>query len=713
MSSPTTRLLARFQQAIALHQKGQLEHARAIYEEILQLEPGHFDALHLLGVIAGQTQNPRRAVELIGKAISIDSRDAGAHCNLGSALKDLKHWDAALASYDQSIALRPDFAEAYSNRGIVLRELGQLEAALKSCNEAIAIKRGLAEAYSNRGIVLRELGQLEAALASYDQAIALNPNLAEAHCNRGDVLKELKQWDAALASCNRAIAIRRDYAEAHYNRGIVQKELERWGAALISYDQAITLKADYAEAYCSRGIVLTELNRLDEALASCNRALEIQPRFAEAYSCRGTVLRKLNRFDDSLASYDRAIAIKPDFAEAYSNRGAALQELNRLDEALASYDRAIDLEGGHAEAYSNRGIVLQALGELDAALASFDRAIALKGDFTAAHLNRSLALLLTGDFTNGWIEYEWRRKIEQSSSSYEKRNLPQALWRGDESLAGKTILLHSEQGLGDTIQFCRYVKLVADLGATVIFQVPRVLSNLLATLDGAAKLVVEGEAVPAFDRFCPLLSLPLAFKTALSSIPAQIPYLRASAEKNCEWKIRLGEKRKLRVGLVWSGGFRPNQPQPWGLNHRRNIPLAQLAPLKHPDIDFYSLQKGQPAESELAQLMSVHWDGPQLIDWTRELEDFADTAALMENLDLVISVDTCTAHLAGALGKPVWILNRFYTCWRWLLDRDDSPWYPTARLYRQKSPQDWQGVVESVRADLLRLMSAAGRTAEG
>jgi hypothetical protein len=260
------------------------------------------------------------------------------------------------------------------------------------------------------------------------------------------------------------------------------------------------------------------------------------------------------------------------------------------------------------------------------------------------------------------------------------RNFSRPLWLGNDSIAGKTVLLHSEQGFGDTIQFCRYAKLSADLGAKVVLEIYKPLLSLFAPLDGVTQLVARGNDLPSFDYHCPLMSLRLAFKTVLSNIPANTPYLKADAEKSLFWREKLGAKNKPRVGLVWSGGFRPNQPELCAVNRRRNIPLAKLAALKNPDIEFYSLQKGEAAETELAELMPDHWDGPRIIDITGLLDDFSDTAALIENLDLVISVDTSTAHLAGALGKPVWILHRFDTCWRWLLDRTDGPWYPTARL---------------------------------
>jgi tetratricopeptide (TPR) repeat protein len=649
------------------YNSGQWANAEQLCRMILRVQADFYDALNLLGIIAAQTRRIAEAADLLGRAALAQPDNADAHNNYGNILKDLGRHEAALESYERALRIRPDFAEAHCNRSVVLLELKRLDAALLSCDRAIAIKPNLAEAHCSRGAVLMELNQSDAALASYNQAVAIRPNYADAYFNRGNALKELGRSAAALASYDQAIAIDPRHAKAYSNRGVVLNELKRWEAALASYDEAIAINPDSTETYSNRGLVLKELRRLELALASCNEAIRLNPEYAEAYSNRGLVLRELNQPEAALASCEQAIVIKPDLAAAYSNRGLVLNELNQLN----------------------------------AALASFDRATALKPDFADAHWNRSHTLLLGGDYERGWLEYEWRWSNEHSPLIKYKRGFPQPLWLGAEPLSGKTILLHSEQGLGDTLQFCRYAKRVAECGAKVILEVQRPLVSLLASLEGVAQIAARGDALPDFDYQCPLLSLPLAFKTTLSSIPAPVRYLKSNSEKVLEWQERLGAKEKLRVGLVWSGGFRPDQPELWSINNRRDIPLAKLAPLKHPTIEFYSLQKGQPAESELADLIAKGWDGPQLRDYTQQLQDFSDTAALIEQLDLVISVDTATAHLAGALGKAVWLLNRFDTCWRWLLARSDSPWYPTLRLYRQQTAGDWDQVVQKVRRDLI------------
>jgi tetratricopeptide (TPR) repeat protein len=549
-------------------------------------------------------------------------------------------------------------------------------------------------------VIALQTRQTEQGIELIAKAIKQNARVADAHSNLANALMEAKRPEDALASYERAIALRPDYAEAYNNRGNALVVLKRPEDALASYDKAIALKPDYAEAYNNRGIAFGSLKRPQDALGSYDRAIALKPDYAEAHYNRGIDLGDLQRPEDARASYDKAIALNPEYVDAYYNRGNALVDLQRPEDALTSYDKAIALKPDYADVYNSRGNALVVLKRPEDARASYDKAIALNPDYADAYWNQSLCLLLMGHFEQGWRQYEWRKRRNKPIAV---RSYDQPLWLGEENIAGKTLFIYWEQGLGDTIQFCRYAKLVAELGAQVILEVPKPLMGLLADLAGVAKLTEPESALPAFDYHCPLLSLPLAFKTTLSNIPGTIPYLKSSADKSRRWREKLGARDKLKVGLVWSGGFRPNQPELWSVNSRRNIPLAKLAMLKHPDIEFYSLQKGEPAESELAELVRNNWDGPDVIDVASELNDFSDTAALVENLDLVISVDTSTAHLAGALGKPVWILNRFDTCWRWLLDRSDSPWYPTAKLYRQEKAGHWDDVVQKIRLDLMRL----------
>ena len=445
-----------------------------------------------------------------------------------------------------------------------------------------------------------------------------------------------------------------------------------------------------------KGLALHQSGHLSQAQALYEQLLRIQPRHFDALHLLGVIAYQAKQLNRSVELIGRAIAINPNVAAAYSNRGLALKDLGQLEAALASFDKAIALQLDYAEAYYNRGVALQELKQLEAALTSFDRAIALKVDFIEAHFRQSLVFLLMGDFKRGWEKHEWG--WDSPNGRGVKRDFLQPLWLGTERLQGKTILLHAEQGLGDTLQFCRYAKLVSDLGARVILEVQPSLVNLMASLEGVDGLVVRGGALPAFDYQCPLLSLPLAFKTDLAGIPSAPSYIKANPGKLAHWDARLGEKRKPRIGVVWSGNTLHKN------DHNRSIALTDLAKLLSADYEFVSLQKEVREQDK--EVLQAH---PEIRHFGDELKDFADTAALCELMDVVISVDTSVAHLAGALGKPVWILLPYVPDWRWLLDREDSPWYSSARLYRQEKLGDWGGVIERVKVALTTFCSTQRR----
>jgi len=575
----------------------------------------------------------------------------------------LQRGDYAQAAKQIEAALKqnPTNVFALNNRGSALQRLGQFDEALASYEQAIALQPDYVSALLNLANLLRELKRFEQALAGYEQVLAITPNSFAGHANRGGVLNELKQFDAALASCDRALALRPDVAEVHANRGNALWGLTRHAEALQSYDRALAFRPDMAEVHFNRGSALHEQRRLEEALASYDRALALRPAFPEAHYNRGNVLHVLQRFDAALSAYDRALALRPDYVEAIANRGATLHEARRYGEALASYQCAT----------------------------------ALRPDFADAHYNEAMCRLLLGDLEHGLRKHEWRWRTTLLRDR--KRDFLQPLWLGSDTIEGKTILLHAEQGLGDTIQFCRYTTPVAERGARVILEVQKPLLELMKTVAGAARVVARGEPLPDFDLHCPLLSLPLALRTRLETIPATIPYLSACADKKRTWRDRLGSRDGPRIGLVWAGNPRKELPGANRIDRQRSIAFDRLAPLlQMSDCTFYSLQKGDDAVS---QLRESPWSG-NIIDYSDELHDFAETAALIDNLDLVISVDTSVAHLAGALGKPFWLLNRHNTCWRWLLDRDDSPWYPTARLFRQDEANNWDSVIARVQMAL-------------
>jgi tetratricopeptide (TPR) repeat protein len=598
------------------------------------------------------------------------------------------------------MTVRPLLREA-----LVLHREGRLADARSLYEQVLTIAPAQPDALHLLGLIEYQQGNSRQAVALIGEALKLDPANAAAHCNMASAQQALGDFAAAIAGFDQAIALDSRYADAYYNRGNLRKDLKSWPEAIADYEQALALNSDLVQAHNNRGAVLEQLGRLDEALGSYERAIAGKADFAEAHRNRGSVLHKLRRFDEALTSCERAIAIRPDYAQAYSDRGVILHELRRFAEALDSCDRALKIRPDDPDTYSNRGVVLQDLGEPAAALASFDRAIACSSNHAAAHFNKSLTCLLEGDLEQGWREHEWRWKT--ASGARDAARFAAKPWLGGESIAGKTILLHAERGLGDTLQFCRYAGLLAERGATVVLEVQEPLRALLSRLEGVAAVLARGEPLPSFDHHCPMLSLPMAFNTTLATIPARIPYVVSDPVKRRDWQERLGPAGRLRVGLVWSGGFRPHEPEQWSVNRRRNIPLNLFAALAHPEVDFLSLQKGCEAEAELALMRTQRRGMPAISDWSELLKDFSDTAALIAQLDLVISVDTSTAHLAGAMGKPVWLLNRFDTCWRWLRRRIDSPWYPTMRIFRQQRDGDWHGVLARVRSELDQWVAAA------
>ena len=586
----------------------------------------------------------------------------------------------------QAQALDPASIQAKVQQGLRLHQQGRFADAERVYREVLQHAPAHFDALHLLGVLGLQAGRTEAGVELIANAIRQNPDSWGAHNNLGNGLRELGRLDAALGSFDRAIALRPDFAEAHNNRGMVLQNLRRRDDALFSFEKAIALKPDYAEAYNNRGVMLQELDRFVDARASFDAAIAARPDYAEAYNNRGNARKHLSDLEGAVADFDKAIALRPDYAAACYNRGTVLQEQRRFDDALAGLDRAIALQPDHAEAYNNRGLVLQDLKRPDDAVASFARTIALKPDYAEAYVNQSVCLLQLGRFAQGWRLYEWRKKTEQP---FGDRSFAQPLWLGKDDISNRTVFVHWEQGLGDTVQFARFAKLLTARGASVVMSVQQPLYRLLAQMHPDIQVINQDDVPGAFDFHCPLMSLPLALGTTLENIPAREPYLFADESLRQAWQARLPPKTKPRIGIVWSGGPKHKN------DRQRSIDLPTFASLLADNVHWISLQK-ELRESEaaaLARLDHVERCGEQL-------QDFADTAALIDALDLVIAVDTSVAHLAGAMGKQVWILLPYNADWRWLLDRSDSPWYPTARLFRQDGTRSWSNVLADVRGAL-------------
>ena len=515
------------------------------------------------------------------------------------------------------------------------------------------------------------------------------PPQARALLNSGLALYEQEKLDQALAAFQQALEIKPDFAEAHCNFGLVRAAQNHLDEAVAAYRRAIALKPTFAEAYNNLGLALRQLGQTDAALANCREAARLLPELPQAQNNLGNALQEAGHYEEAIESLHAALRIDPNFAQAHNNLGICLWRLGRYDEAADSYRRAIELAPEMAEGHNNLGSVLRDQGKLDEALECYRRASDLDPNYGAPRWNRSLIWLLQGDFARGWSEYEWRWTM----STFARRRCTQPVWDGG-PLDGKTILLAAEQGLGDTLQFIRYAPLVRQRAARVIVEVHRPLRRLAKTCPGVDKVIAMGETPPPFDTYVPLMSLPGLFGTTLETIPAEIPYLHADAELVEQWRPEITSLPGFKVGIAWQGS-----PQN-AMDRERSLPLRLFERLARvPGVTLVSLQKGAACQ-QIAEVA----DRFRLIDFGSRLDEmsgpFMDTAAIMRHLDLVVTCDSALAHLAGALGTPVWVALMHTPDWRWLLDRGDTPWYPTARLFRQGRARDWEPVFDEMAAVL-------------
>jgi tetratricopeptide (TPR) repeat protein len=463
-------------------------------------------------------------------------------------------------------------------------------------------------------------------------------------------------------------------------------------SALPHFKAWAELAPDDAQAYYELGLVLANLGNWEEAIQAWRQSLIIAPGNAAIYSDLSVALGACGKIDEAITAAREAIAIDPTMAAAYNNLGGLLNEKGEFDESIPIFRKAIYYNAHYPDAYLNLGNALQQNGNIPEALQAYQKATSLNPNHAAGQFNESLAQLLTGNFREGWKKYEYRW---DSAQKHGRRNFSQPLWLGDPRLAGKKILLHAEQGFGDTFQFVRYVEAAAEHGAIVYLEVQSPLKGLMSKQWPSVRVFAPGEALPAFDLHCPLLSLPLAFETQLSTIPRKVPYISAPTDKISYWQHQLKQRdpvaRENKIGIVWAGNSKN------ATDRFRSIPLSELRPLlATPDCRFFVLQKEiSTADHSLLKTM------PQVVNLSSELEDFSDTAAIISQLDLIISVETAVAHLAGAMGMPTWIPLPVAPSWRWLLEREDSPWYPTVRLFRQIRKGDWSPVVQEM-AEALR-----------
>lgn len=616
---------------------------------------------------------------------------------LAQAIQLHQHGDLAAAErlYRQVLHRQPRQPDALHLLGLILHLRGQSDAAIALVQQALDLAPRAAAMHANLGLILRDQHRLDEAEASLRRALALDPTPAETHNTLGLVLRERGDVHAALACFRAALACRPDYVEAIANFAQTLVDIGAYDDAVTASQHAIALRPGHVDAYLALGNALRGLARWEEAIAAYRQALARQPNAAAAWNNLGIALTERGDLVAAVEALQRAILFEPANPVLQTNLAAALRKLGDLDGALRACQRALELKPDHVEAYNGLGLVLADQSQLAESEAAFRQALALAPDYADAHLGLALTLLLQGRLPEGWAQYEWRWRCPPLAQL--PRRFAEPLWDGGD-LAGRTLLLHAEQGFGDTLQFVRFLAQAPGWGGPVVLECQPPLHRLLQMSFPAVPLVARGEPLPPFDVQAPLLRVPYLLGTSLDTLPAAIPYLRVETGLATAWAERLAGVPGWRVGLVWSGN--PDHRE----DRHRTLPPDYLAPVlaagagASPPVRFFSLQKGERA----GRLADLQAHAP-VVDLGSDLTDFAETAAALLSLDLVITVDTAVAHLAGALGRPVWTLLAYAADWRWLRGRDDSPWYPTMRLFRQTSPGDWSPVIARVAASLRAL----------
>ena len=713
-------------QLLSLYEQGQLV---SVAEQSLKLTsqyPKNYVFWSIFGFANKSLGRHQDAEFGFRNAIILNPDDPKGHINIGIALKNQGKLKESIKAYDEAIFLNPKCADAYNNKGNALRDLGKLEDAMNAYDKALSFEPTFAEVYNNIGNVYQDQDQREDAIKAYDKALLLEPNFVEAYYNKGNVLNEHGKVKESIVAFENAINLRPDYAEAYNGKGNAFKNQGQWRNAIEAYKQAIFLKPGFINAYYNMGEVYVKLGKLKQAVSAYGKAISFKPDFFQAYNQMGNSLLVLDEVDKAISAYRKAISFKPDFVEALNNLGNTLLNQDKLYEAIDCYHRAISLRPNladsynnlgnacytqgnlekaldaynmaltcrpkYAEAYNNMGLTLQEKGQLKEAKKAFNQALLLEPNNPKAHFNLSLLYNIQGNFRVGLKLYEWRTRVKEKNVRPARKELT---WDGSKSINGKNVFVYEEQGLGDVIQFCRYLLLLQKNGAFVTFKVRSPLHQLLSSLDVQINLTNSFPKNQQIDFEMPLMSIPYLLGTRLKNIPTDIPYLFADNARTSFWAQKLNQS-SFKIGICWQG----NQGI---IDIGRSFPLSLFANISRiPTVELISLNKGH---GEL-QLKDVTFEVTTLgSDFDIGEDAFMDTAAVMMLCDLVITSDTAIAHLAGALGKKTWVALKHIPEWRWLLNRNDSLWYPTMSLYRQIKPGDWTGVFKRIEYDLHNLLT--------
>jgi len=635
-------------------------------------------------------------------------------------------------------------AQTLNQQAAILIRQGRFDEARIHLQEALRLQPDHADAHANLGNVFAYQQRYDEAIAQYQQALRLNPDLFAAHYILAIALHDKGKWNEAEVHYRQALRLHPDHAEAHHSLGITLMALGRVDEAVACYRQALHLNPNFADAYNNLANALGQQDKLQEAINCYHQAIRLNPNCAEAHFNLAIALERQDNVDQAIQHYRQAIMLKQNYVGAYMNLGNALAGQGKPDHAIRCYQQALQARPNFAEAYTNMGNVHRDQGRFDQALACFEQALRQDAGLEGPHHNRALLWLLLGNWSKGWPEYEWRWQ----TTDFPRYAFRQPRWDGS-PLAGRTILLLAEQGLGDTLQFIRYVPIIQQRGGRVILLCQAPLQRLLVDLFSPAQVVVQGASLPEFDVYAPLLSLPGILGPFPTDFPADVPYLHAAGELVERWrresrKSEVGSRKSevgspkseevqltsdirhptsdFFVGIAWQGS------PVYRYDRQRSIPLAHFSRLAAvPGVRLISLQKG-PGMDQLKQLRiadcglrierqetkpllesAIRNSQSAILDLSSRLDEtsgaFMDTAALMKNLDLVISSDTAIPHLAGALAVPIWVALPLIPDWRWLLEREDSPWYPTMRLFRQTRQSNWEDVFERIAKELKAVVS--------
>ena len=661
------------------------------FRNAVRLNPNYPDGYINIGIALKNQGKLEEAIKAYDQTILLKPECADAYNNKGNALKDLGKLEDALAAYDKALLLDSDFAEVYNNVGNVYQNQGQQKDAIEAYDKALSLKPNFAEAYNNKGNALNKLGKVEESINAFNNAINLKSDYAEAYYSKGNALKNQDELVTAIEAYKKALIVKSDFIDAYYNMGDVFVKLGKLEQAVSAYEKAISFKPDFFQAYNQMGNSLLTLGKIDKAIIAYRKAITIQPNSVDGLNNLGNALLNQDKLSDAIDCYKQAISLRPSFADSYNNLGNAFFTQGEFVKALDAYNMALACRPNYVEAHNNVGLVLKEEGKFKEAKEAFNLAVSLQPNNAKAHFNLSLLYNIQGDFRVGFRLYEWRTRVKEKNVRPARKGLA---WDGSQSIMGKNVLVYEEQGLGDVIQFCRYLLLLQKNGASISFKVRSTLHQLLSSLDGRINLITSFPKNKQIDFEMPLMSIPYFFRTRLETIPDNGPYLFANKAREKAWAQKLNGN-SFKIGICWQGNH-------GSIDIGRSFPLSLFANISRiPKVELISLNKGL-GEAQLNDIsFEVTTLGP---DFDVGEDAFMDTAAVMMKCDLVITSDTAVAHLAGALGQRTWVALKKVPEWRWLLDRHDSPWYPTMSLYRQSKPGDWTGVFKQIEYDLYNLL---------